>query len=433
MSAFRKKVRRQNSAAGSPAKETPFLVDRIGCCLTLDSTFGDPPLGIVRNAAVAVRGERIVWAGPRTKIPKEFFRAERIDAEGALVTPGLIDCHTHLLFAGNRAGEFFRRLSGASYEVIAREGGGIQSTVDALAAAKDAEVIRDTRTRLDQFLALGVTSVEIKSGYGLSLEREIRSLKLIRKLNHAVDVIPTFLGAHTVPREWKADRNGYIRQVMEDMLPVVAEKLLSGICDIFVDGTAFTPAEARTILSKARQLGLSVKVHADQLQENGGAELAAELGALSADHLECVSDRGMRALAERGVVGVLLPGAVFFLGRRGYPPARKLLEAGVRLAISTDSNPGTSMTQNLPLMMTIAAVELKMTSNEIWPAVTTNAARALGLEDRGRIRPGTLADLVIWNAETPEEIPYRFGSPGPLSVLRRGVCLSPGPSKPEKN
>ncbi|MFH1018086.1 MAG: imidazolonepropionase [Pseudomonadota bacterium] len=439
MTARRKLPRRRSPAAGrrsldsTLSKEPLLVVDRIGCCVTLDPAVGDAPLGTVGKAAVALRGDRIAWVGPRTELPKEYAGAERVDAAGALVTPGLVDCHTHLLFAGTRADEFFLRLSGASYEEIARRGGGIQRTVSALAAATDAELLRSTRERLDQFLASGVTTVEIKTGYGLSLEQELRSLGLIRKLNHAADVIPTFLGAHTIPSEWRGDRKGYVKLVMEEMLPAVAAKRLSRICDVFLDDTAFTLDEARTILSKALQLGLGVKVHADQMKENGGAELAAELGALSADHLECVSNRGVRALAKKGVVGVLLPGAVFFLGKRGYAPARKLLEAGVRVAISTDSNPGTSMTQNLPLMMTLAAVEMKMTAEEIWPAVTAHAAQALGLVDRGQIMRGALADLVVWDAQDPEEIPYRFGTPRTLQVVRRGTPILPQRCGPKNN
>jgi imidazolonepropionase len=406
-----------------------LLIDHIGCLLTCDTDMWEEPLGLVEDAAVAVSGEEIVWVGPRKNVPKTYADAERIDAGGALVTPGLIDCHTHLLFAGNRADEFFERLSGESYESISLRGGGIQRTVDATGRSGDQELLESTRKRLDTFLRYGVTTVEIKSGYGLSAEQELRSLSLIGKLKHAVDTIPTFLGAHAIPAAFKSDRKGYMKILMENMLPALAAKGLSKICDAFVDDTAFTLEEARTILSKASQLGFGIKVHADQLRGNGGAELAAELGALSADHLEYVSESGMAALAKRGVVGVLLPGAVFFLGKRHYPPARKLLEAGVRLAISTDSNPGTSMTQNLPLMMTLAAVELKMTTAEIWPAVTSNAAKALGLTDRGQISRGLSADLVIWDAQRPEEIPYHFGSPRLLRVIRRGKPI-PGPGEP---
>jgi imidazolonepropionase len=392
-----------------PATHPTLLVDSIGCLLTLDPDLGDGPLGIVEDAAVAVAGERILFAGARRRLPAPYREAETIGAGGALVTPGLIDCHTHLVFAGDRSDEFFARLAGRSYEEIARSGGGIRRTVEATAGASDEKLRALARSRLDRFLAAGVTTVEAKSGYALSPEGELRLLRIAGSLGHAVSVVPTFLGAHVVPPGFAADRGAYVRVVTEEMLPRVVAERLSGICDVFCDEAAFSVDEAALILGRAKGLGLEVKLHADQLTGNGGAELAARLGALSADHLERVSDEGVAALSRSGTVAVLLPGAVFFLGKRSYPPARKLLDAGVPVAVSTDFNPGTSPTENLPLMMTLAAVELRMTAEEIWTGVTTSAARALALKDRGRLAPGLRADLVVWEAARPEEVPGRFG------------------------
>ncbi len=393
-----------------------LLIKNIGCLLT--------PLP-VRDAAVVCAGEKIAWAGPKKELPKGSSKTKTIDAHGALVTPGLIDCHTHLVFAGSRADEFFARLNGDRYELIAQRGGGIAKTVACTREAPEKALLSLAKGRLDSFLKFGVTTVEAKSGYGLSQEGELKILRVMKKLKHAVDVIPTFLGAHVVPKEFKERRDEYIDIVCDKMLPRVKREKLSNLCDVFCEAGAFTIEESRKILSRARDLGFQVKIHADQLTDTKGAELAVELGALSADHLEQVDVAGIRALAKSGTIAVLLPGAVFFLGKRTYPPARKLLDAGAKVAISTDLNPGTSYTENLPLMMSFAAVELKMTVEEIWSAVTVNAARACGLSDRGRLTPGCLADLVIWDAETPEEVPYHYGSARPTDVIKRGLAREP--------
>ncbi len=387
----------------------------LGNCLTLTS---DRDLGILRDAQVVWEGETIAWVGRSADLPKKFESYPEINGEGRLLTPGLVDCHTHILFGGSRPEEFFRRLSGESYESIAKAGGGILSTVASTREASDADLIAGAFSRLERFLEFGVTTVEIKSGYGLSLEQELRLLTLAKNLDHPIEIIPTFLGAHTVPKEFRDRREEYVQLVIEKMLPEA--KKLSSFCDVFCEEGAFNLQEARQILAAAKKLGMQVKVHADQLTNGGGAKLAAELGAVSADHLEQIDEAGMKAMAKAGTVGVLLPGAVFSLGKRTYPPARKMLDAGMKLALSTDCNPGTSHTENLPFMMTLAALEMGMNIEEIWPAVTFHAAQALGLSDRGQIRPGARADLVLWEAEAPEDLAYHYASVQTHSVLIAG-------------
>ncbi len=393
-----------------------LVITNIGLCLTMDRD-REGAWGAIPNAAIVVRKGEIESVGPMSGLKDFKGDVEAVDAEGALVTPGLIDCHTHLLFAGSRADEFFARLGGTSYEDIAHAGGGIRRTVSTTRAADDRTLSGLLEKRLDRFLHFGVTTVEIKSGYGLSTEEEIRHLRLVQKVRHGVDVVPTFLGAHVIPDEFKEDRKGYVDEVCEKMLPKIAKEKLAEICDVFCDEGAFTIDEARTILSRAKKLGLKTKIHADQLHSTGGAELAAEIGAISADHLEQVSHAGVDALAEKGVVAVLLPGAVFSLGKKTYPPARRLIDAGVDVAISTDCNPGTSYSENLPLMMSLAALELKMMPEEIWIAVTRNAAHALGLQDRGEIAPHKRADLVIWDASDARDVIYHYASSLPRQVL----------------
>jgi imidazolonepropionase len=398
-----------------------FVLDRIGQCVTMVPRLGEGPLGIIRDAAIAVMEGKIAWIGERSELPREYRRGKFENADHALVTPGLIDCHTHLIFSGSRSDEFYERLNGTSYEKIAERGGGILKTVRMTAKTSDRSLVFKTERRLKKFLRYGVTTVEIKSGYGLETERELRLLRLLKKIQTPVDTIPTFLGAHAIPTEYKSNRKKFVKEVCNEMLPAVVESKLASICDVFCDPAAFTVEESRAILKAAYQLGMQTKVHADQLAPFGGAELAAEFKSLSADHLEHVSDAGIRGLAKAGTVGVLLPGAVFFTNKKQYPNARKLIDGGVRVAISTDCNPGSCNSENLPLMMTFAAVELKMTLAEIWAAVTTHAARACGLSDRGDLQPFRTADLVVWSAKSAADIPYQFGSARARIVFKNGV------------
>ncbi len=370
--------------------------------------------------AMIFQGEDVVWVGPEKEIPSDYPIEQEVDAEGRLVTAGLVDCHTHLVFAGSRSEEFFKRLQGTSYEDIARSGGGIASTVKSTREASD-DVLKDLlRKRLDSFLSYGVTTLEVKSGYGLRTEDELRILKIANEMDHPVEIVPTFLGAHVVPPEFEGKRDAYIELVCEEMMPKVKEQNLSNICDVFCDEGAFTVEETRKILARAKGLGFNVKLHADQLKGTGAAELAAEFGALSADHLEQISEAGISSLAKSGTIAVLIPGSVFFLGKRSYAPARKLIEKNVNVAISTDCNPGTSLSENLPLMMSFAAVEMKMSVQEIWAGVTTFPAQAMGLKDRGRFAPGMAADFVVWDAENWEEVPYHYGSVKAHAVYKKG-------------
>lgn len=394
------------------------MITNIGSCVTLDKTCGKDRLGLISDAAVAISRNTIEWVGPKTKLPKSYQGSHAIDVGGALVTPGLVDCHTHIAFAGSRADEFFMRLEGKSYEEIAEAGGGIWNTVSSTRKATNKDLQILMQSRLDRFRSYGVTTVEIKSGYGLSTEKELSILRDIGDLKHAVDTVPTFLGAHTVPPEFDGKRQEYVRLVCEEMIPAVAKEKLASACDVFCDKGAFTLQETLAILSRAKEYGLGLKAHADQLTHQGATEALAKMGALSVDHLEHVSEAGIHALAKSSTVGVLLPGAVFFLGKQTYPPARKLIESGVRVALSTDCNPGTSYTENFPLMMSFAAIELKMTAEEIWEAVTKNAAQALGLEDRGMIQKGKRADLVVWEADDYREVPYHYGACMPSQIIQ---------------
>ena len=383
-------------------------------------------LGIVRDGAVAVAGGRVVWVGraadlavcvptgPETRV---------LDAGGRVVMPGLVECHTHLAFGGDRADEFQMRVAGRSYENIAASGGGIVSTVRATRAASTEELLERGRGHLDALLAFGVTTVEAKSGYGLTLDDELRLLRVYRELDatHPVTVVPTFMGAHTVPAEYRSDSEGYVDLVVERMLPAVAAEGLARFCDVFCERGAFTPEESRRVLTAAVSLGLRPKVHADQLAWTGGAELAAELGAVSAEHLDYVSPEGIEAIAAVGVTAVLLPGAVVFLGLSRFAPATRLLEAGVHVALSTDFNPGTCYSENLWLMGSIASSYMKMQATDVIRAMTVEAARALAMEaDVGTLEPGNRGDLLVLDAQRHQAIPYHLGANPVLAVVKDG-------------
>lgn len=372
-----------------------------------------PGLGLIERGAVVSEGGRIAYAGAEADLPASLRAgAETIDVEGRLITPGLIDCHTHLVYAGNRAHEFELRLKGASYEEVARAGGGIVSSVKALRAASEDDLVTQTLPRLDALIAEGVTTVEVKSGYGLDRDSEIKALKAARRLAEArpVSIRTTFLGAHALPPEMNGDKAAYIDKVVNDMLPAVAAAGLADAVDGFCEGIAFSPEEIARVFDAARALGLPVKLHADQLSNLHGAALAASYGALSADHLEYTDAEGAAAMAKAGSVAVLLPGAYYFIRETKLPPVEAFRAAGTRIAIATDSNPGTSPLTSLLLTMNMAATLFRLTVDECIAGVTREAAHALGIAGRtGTLEAGKDADLAIWDVERPAELVYRIG------------------------
>lgn len=382
-----------------------------------------PYVRCARDIDIIFSGDGIDWVGhadQSAKVVEKHGVEDVIDASSSLITPGLIDCHTHAVFAGSRSDEFFQRLSGSSYEEISKKGGGIHKTVRETRSATDAHLMNLAKQRLDRFLGYGVTTIESKSGYGLSLDHEIRLLSIMNSIVHVVDIIPTFLGAHLIPQEYQNRRDEYVRLVCEEMLPQVKLKKLSNICDVFCDPHAFSVTETEVILQKASALGFQIKLHADQLSSSGGAELAAKFQALSADHLDHISVPGMEKMASANTVGVMVPSCSVFLGKKHQAPARNMISKGMRLAISTDCNPGTSNTTNLLLGMSLAATEMKLSCEEIWAGVTVHAARALGLDDRGSIASRKKADLCLWDTTDPRDIPYQFGSAAPSVVFKNG-------------
>lgn len=372
------------------------------------------PYGAIADAAIGIAGGRIAWIGPRTDLkgtPRDLARDVR-DLGGAWVTPGLVDCHTHIVFAGDRAGEFEARLNGATYEEIARAGGGIATTVRATRAASVDGLVEQSLPRLMDLVAQGVTSVEIKSGYGLEADAEYRMLEAASRLGEIarVRVVRTFLGAHTIPAEHKANRSVYVEALCGQMIPEVARRKLAEAVDVYCETIAFTHAETRTIFEAARAARLRVKIHAGQLSDMAGAELAAGFGALSADHLEHLSESGAAAMARAGTVAVLLPGAYYFLRETHAPPVDMLRKAGVPIAIATDCNPGTSPVTSPLLILNMAATLFRLTPDEALAGMTRNAARALGRAGAiGEIAPGMAADLAVWDIAHPAELAYWIG------------------------
>lgn len=355
---------------------------------------------------------RIVFVGADAECPRDFRADEEIDLEGRLLTPGLIDCHTHLVYAGNRAEEHERRLTGTSYAEIACAGGGIVSTMRATRAAGEAEIVRESLPRLDALLAEGVTTVEIKSGYGLALEHERKQLRAARELARLrpFTLKTTFLGAHAVPPEFAGRTDDYVRHVCAEMIPAIAAEGLADAVDVFCEGIGFSPAQARAVLEAAAAHGLSVKLHADQLSNQHAAELAASVAALSADHLEHLDEAGAAALARSGTTAVLLPGAFYFMRETRVPPIELLRRHRVPVALATDCNPGTSPLTSLLAAMNLAAVLFAMSAEECLIGVTRAAAQALSLaSSAGSLEPGKQCDLAIWNAERPQELVHRLG------------------------
>lgn len=369
--------------------------------------------GVVEKGAVAARDGIIVYAGAEADIPAAFEqRAEIVDCEGRWITPGLIDCHTHLVHAGDRANEFEMRLAGATYEEVARAGGGIVSSVRALRAAGEDELVAQTLPRLDALIAEGATTVEVKSGYGLDLENEKKSLRAARRLGaeRPVTIRTTFLGAHALPPEAKGDKDAFIDLITATILPAIAADGLADAVDGFCEGIAFSVEQMARVFEAAKALGLPVKLHADQLSNLHGAELAARYGALSADHLEYTDEAGAAAMAASGSVAAILPGAYYFIRETKKPPIELFRRHDVRMAVATDNNPGTSPLTSLLLTMNMAATLFGMTVDECLAGVTREAARALGLLGQtGTLEAGKSADLAIWSIERPAELVYRMG------------------------
>lgn len=383
-------------------------------------------LGIIRDGGIAAAAGEIIAVGKSEEIEGKAHLADNctvIDAKGAVVTPGFIDPHTHPVFSMTRQEEFEMRTLGKSYEEIAAAGGGIRSSVrDTRKTSRDI-IERKTRARLDRLLRHGVTTVEAKSGYGLSTESEIMQLEIIKNLNdsHPIDLVPTFLGAHEVPDEYQNNRQKYINLIINEMLPQVAKRKLAEYCDIFCEENVYTVEESRRIQQAAKQLGLGLRFHADELKSTGGAELAAELKATSADHLVYISDAGIKALAAARTVATLLPGTSFSLRSKQYAPARKLIESGAIVALATDCNPGSSYTENLPFMTSLASLHMRLTAAEAITAVTVNAAYAVGRHETvGRLEPGMLADIVIWDMQDYREMPYHYAVNLASYVIKKG-------------
>jgi imidazolonepropionase len=371
---------------------------------------GGAPYGAIQDGAIAATEGRIAWVGPRKDLPgrAEGLARRLHDLAGGWLTPGLIDCHTHLVFAGSRAREFELRLQGASYEEIARAGGGIRSTVTETRKASEEQLLKDAQARVDCFRREGVTTIEVKSGYGLDRENEAKMLRVARRLV-GVSVRTTFLGAHALPPEYEGRNAAYTELVVEEMLPAMIG--LADAVDAFCERIAFTPQETRQVFAAARALGLPVKLHADQLSDLSGAALAAEFSALSADHLEFTSEAGVEAMARSGTAAVLLPGAFYFLREKQLPPIEALRRAGVPIAIASDCNPGSSPVTSLLLMLNMAAILFRLTPEEALAGVTRSAAAALGLgRSHGTLEPGKVADFAIFSIEHPAELSYRFGA-----------------------
>jgi imidazolonepropionase len=388
---------------------------------------GGVPYGALDDAAIAAEGGRIAWLGRRGDLPGEAHTLARDvhDLDGRWLTPGLIDCHTHLVYGGNRAREFAQRLEGVSYAEIAQAGGGIVATVAATRTADDETLFTAARRRLLALLAEGVTTIEIKSGYGLNLETELKQLRVARRLGTEmpVTVRTTFLGAHALPPEFTGQADAYIDKVVA-MLPEVKASGLADAVDAFCEGIGFSPGQTARVFTAANEQGLPVKLHADQLSDLGGAALAAGHHALSADHLEYTSGDGVAAMAAAGTVAVLLPGAFYFLRETKLPPIDALREAGVPIAIATDSNPGSAPMTSLLLVLNMACTLFRLTPEEALAGVTRHAARALGLSDRcGTLEVGKAADFAIWDIDDPAELAYRIGFNPRASVVRAGVVL----------
>jgi imidazolonepropionase len=411
-------------------REVDLIIKNTSELLTLSPVSKEESgLGIIRNGAIVVENGKIFWVGKTEELSKRILlkqKGKKINAKGKLVMPGLIDSHTHLVFAGSREREFELRIQGLSYLEIAERGGGILSTVEATRKASFEELFLLGKKRLNRMLSKGVTTLEAKSGYGLSPKDELKILKVTRALHesHPIDLVPTFLGAHTIPREFKNNRKRYIDLLIQKMIPKVAEEKLAEFCDVFCEEKAFDLQESRKILETGKEYGLKPKIHADQLTSGGGAELAAEVDAYSADHLEYVSPAGIEKMAEKGVTAVLLPGASFFLSMKKFPPVREMIERGVSVALASDLNPGSSMTESLPLIMTMGCAMFRMLPREVIQATTIHAAKSIGRENEiGSLEVGKQADIAIFDIPNYRYLPYHFGVDHVEVVIKKGKVV----------
>ena len=378
-------------------------------------------LAIIRDGGMLIHDAKIDSVGPSDEIQRKSRGAQIVDARGRVVLPGFVDAHTHLVFAGNRLDDFERRTRGESYEQISKAGGGIWSTVEKTRAASEQDLLAQAKRHADWFLRCGTTTVEVKSGYGLTLEDELKILRVMRSLNEEspLDIVPTFLGAHAVPREMDTDE--YIELVIDQMLPRIAKEKLAEFCDVFCERGYFEVEQSRRILTAARKLGIKLRIHADQLSNFGGAKLAAELEATTADHLEKTDRDGIAAMKSAGVQPILLPGSVFALGSSDYPRAREMIQAGLAVVVATDFNPGSSPTPSIPMILSLACTQMKMSPAEAITAATINAAYGLNRGDRiGSLERGKLATFSVFDCEDYRELAYWFGLPQTHSVYVKG-------------
>jgi len=371
--------------------------------------------------------EIIVQDSTIVQISKTVGEAEEeIDADGALITPGFIDSHTHPIFSGNRANEFGMRVSGKSYEEIAERGGGIISSINGVRNASEDQLFEECLERVNFFLVHGTTTIEAKSGYGLTVEDELKSLRVIKRLNELspLDIIPTFMGAHAFPPEFKNDHQGYVRIICEEMIPVIAEETLAEFCDVFCENGYFTLDDSRNILETAKKYGLKPRLHADEFSDSGAANLSAEVGAISADHLMAVSDEGIQKMAESGVIATLLPGTTLFLGKNKYAPGRKIIDSGCDVALATDFNPGSCTIQSMPQIISLANLYCGLSTDEAFKGATWNGAKAINRGKKlGAIAEGYQADMLFWELGSIEEIPYWMDSNRILNVMKAGELL----------
>jgi imidazolonepropionase len=381
--------------------------------------------GVLRDHALLVEDGFITTMLPSAAVATDYANATRVDCTGLVLTPGFVDSHTHAVFGRTRAAEYDMRSRGLDYMEIARRGGGINASVTDVRTRSEQDLIERTLPRLEQAMAAGTTTIEIKSGYGLSVTDEMKMLRVIDAVSRLtpLDVVPTFLGAHDVPLDYRERRADYVRLITDEMIPQVADSGLARFCDVFMEPGAFTAAETRAILTAGRAHGLIPKLHADEFENSEAAELAVEFQAASADHLGAISDAGIRALADSDTVATLLPATLFFLGKKTYAPARRLIDAGVTVALASDFNPGTAPSPNMALVLTMACSQMGMTPLEAIVAATAGGARALRIDDVGRLQPGARADIVAWQVDTYVEIPYQFGRPPLAAVWKAGERL----------